>query len=99
LLATRNWLGAIGVGILAKLLGLGLTAFIFEVTRDKLLEMAWFRQMYDWCMWARDWAHAQTEPIRQRLHRLAWLLKPQRAGRFLRRLMWLRRRAYRSRAA
>ena len=25
-LATRNWLGAIGVGILAKLLGLGLTA-------------------------------------------------------------------------
>jgi hypothetical protein len=99
LLATRNWLGAIGVGILAKLLGLGLTAFIFDVTRDKLLEMAWFRHMYDWFMWARDWAHAQTEPIRQRLHRLIWLLKPQRAGRFLRRLIRLRRRAYRGRVA
>jgi hypothetical protein len=50
-------------------------------------------------LWARDWAHAQTEPIRQRLHQLTWLLKPQRAGKFLRRLMRLRRRAYRSGAA
>jgi hypothetical protein len=55
--------------------------------------------MYDWFLWARDWARAQIEPIRQRLHRLLWLLKPQRAARFLRRLIRLRRRAYRSRAA
>ncbi len=98
-LATRNWLGAVSVIVLIKLLGLGLTAFIFEVTREKLLEMAWFRRMYDWFLWARDWARAQTEPIRQRLHRMLWLLKPQRAARFLRRLIRLRRRAYRSRAA
>jgi len=98
-LATRNWLAAIGVGILAKLLGLGITAFIFDVTRDKLLQMDWFRRMYDWFMWARDWAHAQTEPIRQRVAQLKWLLTPQRAGRFLRRLIRLRRRAYRSRPA
>lgn len=98
-LATRNWLGAVSVVILIKLLGLGLTAFIFEVTREKLLEMAWFRRMYDWFLWARDWAHAQIDPIRQRLHRLRWLLKPQRTARFLRRLIRLRRRVYRSRAA
>jgi hypothetical protein len=61
--------------------------------------MAWFRRMYDWFLWARDWARAQIEPIRQRLHRLLWLMKPQRAARFLRRLIRLRRRAYRSRAA
>lgn len=97
-LATRNWWGAVSVIILIKLLGLGLTAFIFDVTRDKLLQMAWFRRMYDWFLWARDWALAQTEPIRHRVQRLKWLLKPQRAGRFLRRLMRLRRRAYRSRA-
>jgi hypothetical protein len=36
-----------------------------------------------------------TKPIRQRIKRLAWLLKPQRAGRFLRLFMRLRRRAYR----
>ena len=98
-LATRNWLGAIAVIIFVKLVGLGITAFIFEVTRGKLLQMAWFKRMFDWFMWARDWAHAQTEPIRARVRQLVWLMKPQRAGRFLRRLMRLRRNAYRNRPA
>lgn len=98
LLANEYWVSAILTIIFAKFLGVGVAAFIFDVTRDKLLQMAWFRRMYEWFLWARDWAHAQTEPIRQRLHQLKWLLKPQRAGRFLRRLMRLRRRAYRSRA-
>jgi hypothetical protein len=98
-LAKHNWLGAIGVIVLVKLLGLGVTAFVFDVTRGKLLQMAWFRRMYDWLLWARDWAHEITEPIRGRARQLAWLLKPQRAGKFVRRLMRLRRRAYRSRPA
>jgi hypothetical protein len=98
-LATRNWLGAVGVLLLAKLLGLGVTAFIFDVTRAKLLQMAWFKQLYDWVMWLRDWAHEITEPVRERMRQLAWLLHPQRASRFMRRLLRLRRRAYRSRAA
>jgi hypothetical protein len=98
-IATRNWLGAIAVIVLVKLLGLGLTAFIFDVTRGKLLQITWFQRMYDWFLWARAWAHEITEPVRERVKQLTWLLKPQRAGRFLRRLMRLRRRAYRSRAA
>jgi hypothetical protein len=98
-LANRQWLAAVVVLIVAKLLGLGVTAFIFDVTRDKLLQMAWFSRMYDWFMRLRDWAHAITEPVRERLRQLTWLMKPQRAGRFLRRLVRLRRRAYRSRAA
>ena len=98
-LATRNWLGAIAVIIFVKVAGLGITAFIFEVTRGKLLQMAWFKRMFDWFVWARDWAHAQTEPIRERVRQLVWLMKPQRAGRFLRRLMRLRRNAYRNRPA
>ena len=98
-LATRNWLGAIGVIILVKLVGLGVTAFIFDVTRYKLLQMAWFRRMYEWVLALRRWAHDITEPVRERVHQLTWLLKPQRAGRFLRRFMRLRRRAYRSRPA
>jgi phosphoglycerol transferase MdoB-like AlkP superfamily enzyme len=98
LLATRNWIGAILVLVLAKLLGLGVTAFVFDATRGKLLQMDWFRRMYDWFMWAREWAHEQTEPIRQRLQQMTWLLRPQRAGRFFRRLMRLRRRAYRGSA-
>ena len=98
-LATRNWLCAAVTMFLAKCLGLGVTAFVFDVTRDKLLQMAWFRRMFDWFMWLRERAHALTEPIRQRIRQLVWLLKPQRAGRFFRRLMQLRRRAYRSHPA
>jgi hypothetical protein len=93
-LATRNWLGAAAVILFVKLAGVGITAFIFDVTRDKLMQMAWFRRVYAWFVWARAWAHAQTEPIRARVKQLVWLLKPQRAGTFLRRLMRLRRRAY-----
>ena len=107
LLAHRQWLAAIVVLLAAKLLGLGVTAFIFDVTRDKLLQMAWFRRLYDWVLWLRGWAHAQVEPIKQRLRGWAhdlvepvrqrlrsylWLLKPRRAGRFLRRLARIRRR-------
>lgn len=94
-LAKRQWIAAGLVLILAKLLGLGVTAFVFDATRDKLLQMAWFRRMYDWFLWARDWAHGITEPVRERVRQLTWLLKPQRAARFLRRLMKLRRNAYR----
>ncbi len=94
-LAKRQWLAAGLVLILAKLIGLGVTAFVFDATRGKLLQMGWFARMFDWLMWARDWAHEITEPVRERARQLAWLLKPQRAGRFLRRLMKLRRNAYR----
>ena len=98
-LARRQWLLAAAVILFVKLVGVGVTAFIFDVTRDKLMQMAWFRRLYAWVMWARDWAHAQTEPIRQRVRQINWLLKPQRAGTFVRRLIRLRRRAWRRRTA
>src|SRR5476649_1648971 len=49
-LATGNWFGAIGVIVFVKIAALGFTAFIFDVTRRKLLQMPWFRRMYDWFM-------------------------------------------------
>lgn len=99
LLASRQWFAAVLVLVLAKLLGLGVTAFVFDATREKLLQMPWFARLYDWFMWARDWAHAQTEPIRQRMQQIVRMLKPQRAGRFFRRFLRLRRRAFRDSAA
>jgi hypothetical protein len=63
LLAHRQWVAAITVLVLAKLVGLGVTAFIFEVTKDKLLQMAWFRRLYEFFLWARDWAHEKIAPI------------------------------------
>ena len=102
-LAERQWFLAVLVLVFAKLFGLGVTAFVFDATRDQLLQLAWFARMYDWFMWARDWAHRQTDPIRQRIRQrikqLAWLASPRRSARFFRRFMRLRRRAYRSRAA
>lgn len=95
-IVTRGWLGVIVVLLFAKLLGLGVTAFVFEITRDQLLQIGWFHRMYDWFVWLRDWSRNITEPVRERMRQLAWLLKPQRAGKFVRRLMRLRRRAYRS---
>ena len=93
--------------LLAKLVGLGVTAFIFEVTKDKLLQMAWFRGVYVFFLWARDWAHEKIAPITRqlrawshqtikpivrRLRRWRRILSPRHAGRFLERLMRIRRR-------
>ncbi len=98
-IATQGWLGVIVALLFAKFLGVGVTAFVFDVTRSKLLQIPWFHRMYDWFIWLRSWSDEMTEPIRQRIRRLAWLLKPQRAGRFFRLFMRLRRRAYRGDAA
>jgi len=98
-MATGNWFAAIGVFIFVKINGLGITAFIFDVTRHQLLQMAWFRRIYEWILRARIWAYSITEPVRERVRQLAWLMKPRRAARFLRHFMRVRRNAYRNRAA
>ncbi|MGB8043789.1 MAG: hypothetical protein WCF66_12585, partial [Pseudolabrys sp.] len=90
-IATANWFAAIVALVFAKLVGLGVTAFVFDVTRGKLLQIAWFRRMYDWFIWARDWARTQTEPIRARIRKIFWLFMPERVGRTFRRLIRLRR--------
>jgi hypothetical protein len=70
LLAHHRWFAAIGVLVAVKIVGLGLTAFIIEATRDKLLQMGWFRRLYEFFTWARDWAHQKTEPVKRQLR--AW---------------------------
>ena len=48
--ANTYWLSAILILVFAKFLGVGVAAFIFDVTRPKLLQMAWFQRLYDWVM-------------------------------------------------
>ena len=98
LLAHRKWFAAIVVLVLAKLLGLGVTAFIFDLTRPKLLQMAWFRWLYEKVLVWLDWAHALVDPIKQRVRRLLAIFAPQRAGRAMK-LFWRIRRRMRTRAA
>src|SRR5262245_30212963 len=47
MLAHGSWLGAVGVLAFAKMVSVGVTAFIFELTRPKLLELDWFRWLYE----------------------------------------------------
>ena len=67
LLANEYWVGAVVILVLAKFLGLGVAAFIFDVTRPKLLQMAWFQKLYDWMMAMRAKAHAIVDPIKLRI--------------------------------
>ncbi|MBI3434367.1 MAG: hypothetical protein HY056_04705 [Proteobacteria bacterium] len=109
MLANGSWVGAMTILIFAKLVGMGFTALIFDVTRDKLLRIGWFRLVYERVMAWRNWAHAIVDPIRRanrqwiaqrmefarhRLRQFAWLARPRRAGRFARRLLHIRRRMH-----
>jgi hypothetical protein len=67
LLANEYWLSAIVIIVFAKLLGVGVAAFIFDVTRPKLLEMPWFRRLYEFVVLLRQKAADMVEPIKLRI--------------------------------
>jgi hypothetical protein len=67
LLANEYWVSAILTIVFAKFLGVGVAAFIFDVTRSKLLEMPWFEKLYGWVMALRAKAHAVIDPIKLRI--------------------------------
>jgi hypothetical protein len=67
LLMHEYWLAAIATILFAKFLGVGVTAFIFDVTRPKLLEMPWFEALYDFVLAMRGKAVALVEPVKRRI--------------------------------
>ncbi len=87
-----RWLAGLGALIFAKLAGLGVTAFIFEVTRPKLMQMPWFARLYDLVMRGLAWAHAMVDPVKRRLRKYVHVSRPRNAGRFYRHVMRVRRR-------
>ncbi len=70
LLANEYWLSAVVVIMLGKFVGLGVTAFIFDVTRSKLLQMVWFKKLYEFIMDLRARAAAMVYPIKQRIREM-----------------------------
>jgi hypothetical protein len=94
LLAHGHWLAALGALILAKLVGLGVTAFVFDLTRPKLLQLAWFRWLYAHALALRAWAQQMVAPVQERMR--AWLRRLRRRSGLLRRLASLRRRMQRA---
>jgi hypothetical protein len=67
LLAHEYWLSAVFTIILAKFLGVGVAAFVFDVTRDKLLEMDWFESLYEFVIEMRAKARELVDPIKSRI--------------------------------
>ncbi len=67
LLTHEYWLSAVVTIIFAKFLGVGVTAFIFDVTRPKLLEMPWFERLYEFIMGLRAKAATLVDPIKRRI--------------------------------
>ena len=92
MLAHGFWLGALAVLGLAKVLSLGVTAFIFEITRPKLLQLGWFRWFYEHMLVWLAWAHGLVDPIKARIKRVFKMFGPKRAGRTMRLLSRIRRR-------
>ena len=67
LLTHEYWFSAIFTILFAKLVGVGITAFVFDVTRPKLLEMGWFERLYEFILSLRAKAKELVEPIKQRI--------------------------------
>ena len=53
--------------VFAKFLGVGVTAFIFDVTRPKLLQMRWFAKLYELVLALRAKAAELVDPIKLRI--------------------------------
>ena len=67
LLTHEYWLTGVSTFLFAKILGVGVTAFVFDVTRDKLLEMRWFERIYDLVLKLRAKAAELVDPVKRRI--------------------------------
>ena len=67
LLAHEYWASAILTIVFAKFLGVGVAAFVFDVTRPKLLQMVWFEKLYRFVIASRAKALALVTPVMSQL--------------------------------
>jgi hypothetical protein len=67
LLTHEYWMSAVFTILFAKFLGVGVAAFVFDVTRPKLLEMAWFEKLYEFVLALRAKANDVVDPLKQRI--------------------------------
>jgi hypothetical protein len=95
LLANEYWVSAVVILVFAKFLGVGVAAFIFDVTRPKLLQMAWFEKVYDWVMMLRARAHAIVDPVKLRIK--AAISAARGSSRLLRMIQQFRKRVHEAR--
>lgn len=67
-------LGALAI-FLVKTLALGVTSYLFDICREKMLQMPWFVRVYAAFCKARAWARMIIAPVRKRLAALTVALR------------------------
>jgi hypothetical protein len=67
LIAQGQWIAGLAVFAFAQLVGLGVAAFIFDVTKPKLLQLNWFAATYRFFVALREKARDLVAPITARI--------------------------------
>jgi hypothetical protein len=94
LLTHQLWISAIILIIASKFVGVGVLAFIFDVTRDKLLQIGWFRRGYELMLDIRSRAHDIVAPVTSRIKRFARMFRSNSPSSWMRLVQRLRHRAH-----
>ncbi|MCZ8313911.1 hypothetical protein [Phreatobacter sp.] len=77
--------------VLAKVVGVGVTAFLFETCKPKLMQIPLFVRLYaTWNRWL-VWAHGHIDPVKRRIRAHLRILRGGRASRSIRLLRRFRR--------
>lgn len=91
-LAEGRWVFALAILTVAKIIGAAITAFVFDVTKPKIMEIEKFRQFYATVMGWRDWAHRLADPYIVRTRAWIYAMRGRYSGSTLAFLERLRRR-------
>ncbi len=93
LLTHHLWISAIVLIVASKFVGMGVLAFSFDVTREKLLQIGWFRVLFTFLVDLRQRAREFVAPVMSRIKaKIAALRGP--SSRWLRFAQRLRHRAH-----
>lgn len=93
LIANHYWISAIALIVAGKFIGVGIVAFIFDVTKPKLLQMPWFVRVYEWVLEIRRRAGEIVAPVMHRIRAMVGRIRNRSSSR-MRLVHRLRSRAF-----
>ncbi len=94
LLTKHYWICAIALIIVSKFIGVGVLAFIFDVTRSKLLQIGWFRAGYELILNIRARAGEIVAPVLAGIKATVAGFRSRSSARWLRMIQRIRSRAH-----
>jgi hypothetical protein len=97
LLMRQYWISAFALIVFSKFLGVGVAAFIFDVTRPKLLQMNWFRKLYEFVLDIRRRAGELVAPVIASIKATMAIFRSNSSSRWMRLVQRLRHRAHSAR--